>query len=255
MTITKKIRFEVFKRDNFQCKYCGRSAPDVILEVDHINPRDNGGEDSMFNLITSCFDCNRGKGKRKLSDKTEFKKQKKELEKVQKEREQLKLLKKWRDEIKNVDEEYIDYFSNIIDESCNCARTLSEFGKKKLLKLIKKYDKKELSDAIEISFRQYFIEYEDIEETSNTWKKSFNYIEKIICSRKAQEKNPQLKNIYYCRSILRNRLNYINEWQTKSILKELLDNFEFDDVKDFCCQVKNWTDFKKNYEKWNKLKN
>ena len=35
--IGKKMRFEVFKRDKFTCQYCGRKAPDVILEVDHIN--------------------------------------------------------------------------------------------------------------------------------------------------------------------------------------------------------------------------
>lgn len=64
--ITKKLRFEVFKRDAFTCQYCGRMAPDVILDVDHINPVSNGGDNDIVNLITSCKDCNRGKGKRKL---------------------------------------------------------------------------------------------------------------------------------------------------------------------------------------------
>lgn len=41
-TISKKTRFEVFKRDSFTCQYCGRTAPDVILEIDHINPVNNG---------------------------------------------------------------------------------------------------------------------------------------------------------------------------------------------------------------------
>ena len=36
--ISKKLRFEVFKRDSFTCQYCGKSAPDVILHVDHILP-------------------------------------------------------------------------------------------------------------------------------------------------------------------------------------------------------------------------
>lgn len=60
-TLTKKVRFEVFKRDGFQCAYCGRTPPDVQLEVDHIDPVSNGGEDDMNNYITACFDCNRGK--------------------------------------------------------------------------------------------------------------------------------------------------------------------------------------------------
>lgn len=57
--ISKKIRFEVFKRDKFTCQYCGRSAPDVILEIDHLNPVINGGDNDILNLVTSCRDCNR----------------------------------------------------------------------------------------------------------------------------------------------------------------------------------------------------
>lgn len=59
--ISKKIRFEVFKRDGFKCAYCGKTPPAVTLEVDHIDPKSNGGGDNMENLITACFDCNRGK--------------------------------------------------------------------------------------------------------------------------------------------------------------------------------------------------
>lgn len=36
--ISKKLRFEVFKRDGFRCAYCGKFPPAVILEVDHIEP-------------------------------------------------------------------------------------------------------------------------------------------------------------------------------------------------------------------------
>jgi hypothetical protein len=61
MAISKKIRFEVFKRDGFTCAYCGKNPPDIVLEIDHIEPRAKGGGDGMENLVTSCFDCNRGK--------------------------------------------------------------------------------------------------------------------------------------------------------------------------------------------------
>lgn len=82
------LRFEVFKRDGFQCQYCGfcpdsrgffRSllvlvgsivgfanckilgTPENNLEVDHIEPRCEGGEDALDNLITACKRCNGGK--------------------------------------------------------------------------------------------------------------------------------------------------------------------------------------------------
>jgi len=61
MALTKKIRFEVFKRDGFRCQYCGKTPPDVTLEVDHIKPKSRKGSDDINNLTTACFDCNRGK--------------------------------------------------------------------------------------------------------------------------------------------------------------------------------------------------
>jgi hypothetical protein len=61
MSISKKIRFEVFKRDGFRCAYCGRTPPEVVLEIDHVDPKFNKGSDSIDNLLSSCFDCNRGK--------------------------------------------------------------------------------------------------------------------------------------------------------------------------------------------------
>ena len=62
VVLSKRQRFEVFKRDNFTCQYCGRKPPDVILEVDHVCAVVSGGTNEDYNLLTSCFDCNRGKG-------------------------------------------------------------------------------------------------------------------------------------------------------------------------------------------------
>lgn len=59
--VSKRTRFEVFKRDKFTCQYCWRKPPEVILEPDHVIPSCDGGSDHMDNLVTACFDCNRGK--------------------------------------------------------------------------------------------------------------------------------------------------------------------------------------------------
>ena len=47
--LSKKIRFEVFKRDSFTCQYCGKSALDVVLELDHIKPVAKGGSNAKQN--------------------------------------------------------------------------------------------------------------------------------------------------------------------------------------------------------------
>lgn len=66
--IGKKLRFEVFKRDGFVCQYCGAHPPAVILQVDHIVPVADGGDNDVDNLITSCQPCNLGKGATPLSN-------------------------------------------------------------------------------------------------------------------------------------------------------------------------------------------
>lgn len=61
MPVSKRTRFEVLKRDNYTCRYCGGSAPDVVLTVDHVTPVTLGGTDKPENLVAACRDCNAGK--------------------------------------------------------------------------------------------------------------------------------------------------------------------------------------------------
>lgn len=68
MALSKRVRFEVFKRDMFTCMYCGRRPPEVVLEVDHVHPKAKGGTDDLDNLVTSYWDCNRGKAAKGLGD-------------------------------------------------------------------------------------------------------------------------------------------------------------------------------------------
>jgi hypothetical protein len=61
MAVSKRLRYEILRRDNHACRYCGRSAPDVPLTVDHVIPIALAGSDDASNLVTACGDCNSGK--------------------------------------------------------------------------------------------------------------------------------------------------------------------------------------------------
>lgn len=61
MAVSKRTRYEVLKRDNHSCRYCGASAPDATLTVDHVTPVALGGSDKPDNLVAACRDCNSGK--------------------------------------------------------------------------------------------------------------------------------------------------------------------------------------------------
>lgn len=57
------LRFQVFKRDNFTCTYCGRNPKEdkVKLHIDHIFPESLGGLSAINNYTTACAECNIGK--------------------------------------------------------------------------------------------------------------------------------------------------------------------------------------------------
>lgn len=59
--VSKRLRFEILRRDNHQCRYCGAGAPDVELRIDHVIPEALGGPTMPDNLVTACEPCNSGK--------------------------------------------------------------------------------------------------------------------------------------------------------------------------------------------------
>lgn len=60
--VTNKMRFAVYQRDGYRCRYCHRGQNSVALEVDHIYPISKGGKSTFENLQTLCHDCNVKKG-------------------------------------------------------------------------------------------------------------------------------------------------------------------------------------------------
>jgi uncharacterized protein YozE (UPF0346 family) len=60
-SMSNSRRYDVLRRDQFQCVLCGASGGEAKLEVDHIIPVSKGGSDDLDNLRCLCFKCNRGK--------------------------------------------------------------------------------------------------------------------------------------------------------------------------------------------------
>lgn len=179
-TLPKKTRFEVFKRDSFTCQYCGKSAPEVILEVDHIIPVAEGGTDDVFNLITSCRDCNRGKGKRMLSDHTTIEKQKAELDALNEKREQLEMMVEWREELMSLTEKEVDLMEDAIYSVSGYE--LSDTGRLNSKKLLRQFDIAEILEAIDIAFSRYYRE-----QNSYYFNQAFNKIGGICYNRRKQK--------------------------------------------------------------------
>lgn len=62
MAVSKRVRYEVLRRDGHRCRYCGATPDDgATLTVDHVVPVSLGGGDDPSNLVAACRDCNAGK--------------------------------------------------------------------------------------------------------------------------------------------------------------------------------------------------
>ena len=68
MAVSKRLRYEILKRDDYTCRYCGAKAPNVELHVDHVMPEALGGTATAENLVTACEPCNSGKSSTSPSD-------------------------------------------------------------------------------------------------------------------------------------------------------------------------------------------
>lgn len=63
----KEVKFtrqNIFERDKNTCQYCGRVFPRECLNLDHVIPRDRGGQTTWENVVCSCIECNARKGNR-----------------------------------------------------------------------------------------------------------------------------------------------------------------------------------------------
>ena len=64
----KKLKYSrktLFRRDNYECQYCGSKQE---LTIDHILPRSKGGLTTWENTVACCFKCNVKKADKMLKD-------------------------------------------------------------------------------------------------------------------------------------------------------------------------------------------
>lgn len=237
-TISKKNRFEVFKRDKFSCQYCGASAPEAVLEIDHIVPIASGGDSSVMNLITACFSCNRGKSYRELSDNSTLTKQKKQLDNLQERKEQLELLAKWRKGLTNLNSETTKIIADEINLYLGSSNlVISEFYKKSFSSWLKKFTLKEILIGID-SAAEIYLKPEGEGYTLQSINVFQDKILKTISLNKYYDEKPYMRNVFYLRAIGKNRFeirehhyNQLNEskkfLENKFIeLVELLNGYE-----------------------------
>ena len=242
MALSKKTRFEVFKRDSFTCQYCGRKSPDVVLEVDHIKPRSKGGTDDILNLVTSCVDCNSGKSNRELSDQQTITQKRKQLEELQQRKEQLEMMFEWQEGLLGLETQAVDWLHDMW-RSYTPGYSLSDFGLRELRKLYTKFGVEEVVAAMSIAASQYITVSEgkaEGESVNLAWRR----LGGICANRRRDRDNPQDARLYYIRGILRKRLSYMNDWLAIGLLRKASEFVTPDYLEELAKEQTVWTNWR-----------
>jgi len=237
-SLSKKIRFEVFKRDSFTCQYCGSKAPDVILEVDHLHPVSEGGNNEILNLITSCFECNRGKSKTLLSDQSLLTKQRQQIEELNLRRQQLEMMLEWKNEILSLQDYEFNSLVEYISEAGD-GFELTEYGEGLIRKLLKTHGYEKSLNALEISFNQYFHE--------KTLDEFCLVLDKVGGVANVMDRPEHEKKVAYIIGILKNRFKWVDISQARRLMLNMyattnkMDDFR--DVEQVAKRCYNYEEF------------
>lgn len=247
--LSKKIRFEVFKRDNFTCQYCGKKSPNVILHVDHINPVSKGGTNDLLNLITSCQECNSGKSNRKIKDYSVIEKKRKEIEEINEKHEQFKMLAEWNKILLNFEKEKLEKLVYYVNERISIYdRQITPLGSKILERLLKQFDYSLITECLDISLNQYLRFKNDGSLKLESITNAMNKLPGICYNTKEKRDNPILDEISKLYNMAKNKFgsSFEYNWQyyKNEFYKIYQINFEeIEEVKDIMNKSRSHEEF------------
>jgi hypothetical protein len=187
--VSKRVRFEVFKRDAFKCQYCGAEAPSVVLHVDHIKPASDGGSDDMLNLVTSCAGCNLGKSDVPLDDASAVAKSRAQMEELQERREQLEMMLEWRSGLASIAEQEVDVAVQEWDRLAP-GFVPNDVGRRNLAKAIRKYGLRSVLDAMTKASDDY-LRWDGATVTADSWEEAFKKVPGIAKYEEIRRKDPE----------------------------------------------------------------
>lgn len=238
--ISKRMRFEVFKRDSFTCQYCGRKAPDAILHIDHIEPVSRGGKTVLMNLITACDQCNSGKSNIPLDDSTAVSKARAQADQISERKSQIDMMAKWHKSLLDIEDKEIEIIQKAIQRASGYR--LNDNGIRKIRLLRKTYAIDEVINAISISSK-YLVFDEPGGCTDDSFEEAFRKLPNICKFSRQNIEYPAMPDIAYTSGILKNRFGRYKR-ETIPVIKEYHERgVLIDELKNFATDATSYDDF------------
>ena len=226
--IPNKLRFEIFKRDNFTCVYCGAKSPEEKIVIDHINPVKNGGTNDIINLVTACQKCNSGKSAEKLTEEKAMSVKNKEIKKKEIKNKTLLDNIKWAEKVLKEEKKEHAKVISLMNTLSNSK--LTESGEIKIIEAYKKYGidlcKKYINDFLEDSNRRYqnkskmysFKEFISFKLNRNTLAGKKKYLMGM---------GMNIFRRQYCFNVFQEKLIHINDTDVLDIIEDVLKSLPY----------------------------
>lgn len=245
--LSKRTRFEVFKRDSFTCQYCGGKAPEIILVIDHIQPVAGGGDNDLLNLITSCENCNAGKSDKLLSDSSAVSKSHNQAALLQERRQQIEMLAEWHQYLREFRKKESDIAIDHLRDVSGWG--LNDHGRRKIESLVSKFSLQEVLQAMDTAADQYF-KFSSDQVTKESFENAFSKLEGICRGKRLERDNPDLAALLLCRNIAKKRLFLYYQPSpekvqqiTNEIQTAMSAGVPIEAIKQVCCRAQYWNRF------------
>lgn len=243
--IPKSLRFEVLKRDRFQCRYCGAAAPDVLLQIDHMTPVANGGDNDITNLITACAACNAGKRDKLLDDHTLMNKRKAQLDELQERREQLEMMMEWAQSLRELKDESVGWLVKHWSDLAP-GYVPNDEGIRDVKRWLRRFTFMEITHAMDVAADQYLSFLDDGSATKGSWEFAFDKIPGICAVARDSREDPDLRELLYIRGIVRNKCEGdCDEAECLELLRAARDRgVRMVELRHLAYRTRRWSHFK-----------
>lgn len=239
LAVPRRVRFEVFKRDSFTCQYCGEHAPNVVLEVDHIEPISKGGDQtSIINLITACKGCNSGKSNILISDQAACQKRKRQLDELQARREQIEMMAEWQQSLVDLTDQSVTLCASLWAK-VSAPFALNETGLLRMRRLVLKFGISQVMEAIRLS-ANYLRSGADGKLTHESVEFALTKVGGICFVEKQSKDDPELHQLYSIKAMVLRKCPSIPAWRVLSDIKALRASQSLDVIGERLKSVERW---------------
>jgi len=149
---------------------------------------------------------------------------------------------KWKEELRNLDQDVLNRLCKYWEKHAP-GFSINNNGKKNIKKMLREFSIDEITSAMDIAAESY-LEFDKEIVTSDSWEIAFSKISAICRVNRDCKDDPDLKDLYYIRGIVRNRCSYFKNQLALDWLKAARSwGVEIDELREIASRCTSWTDF------------